>query len=406
MSREIRYVVLGNGAAGNAAAERLRQNDPGSSVTLVAAERHPHYSRVALPRYVRGQIAEEKLMMRTFEDYRRLGIDLLSGIAATSVDPSRKMVMCADGSILPYDKLLIATGGRPKPSTWQLSDAPRSSLVFQTIEDARRIIEASESARQVLVVGGGFIGYELAESIAHRNTAKVVWMMRGPWFLHNVLDAPAGLICNILAAEAGVEIITGDSIQSVTANSAGFHVTTAGARRMDVDVIAQGIGIDYYAEPALSAGLNAEPGIRTDSRLRTRIPDIYAAGDIALFENEETGRLMQMGSWESALAQGRLAADNMAGGDEPFQDVPTYTTSLFGSNLAVLGDMTRNGPESRVHTVRSGDRGYRRFHIRKDRLVGAVLIGSPKGRKRLIEMIKQGTPVTPDPQAMSEFAVA
>ncbi|KQS89429.1 FAD/NAD(P)-binding oxidoreductase [Rhizobium sp. Leaf386] len=402
----MQYVILGNGAAGNSAAERLRQNDPHASIALVCAERHPHYSRVALPRFVRGQITEDKVMMRSVESYAKLNIDAQLGVKALGINAETKRVKCDDGRTLAYDKLLIATGGRPRPSAWAQPGDDRRSLPFQTVDDARAIISLTSEARHVLVVGGGFIGYELAESIAFRKQAKVTWMMRGPWFLPHVLDASAGAIARNLAEEAGVDLITNDEIETIDKSSAGYRVTTRSGRRLDVDLIAQGIGIDYHTEVALTAGLVAAPGIRTDSRLRTPVQDIYAAGDIALFYNERTGRYTQTGSWDSAIAQGKTVADNMAGGDAPFVDVSTYTTSLFGSTLAVLGDVHAGAARGEKITIESDGDDYRQFHIVNGKLVGAILIGSPKGRKRFIELIRTEVPVSAGIEEVPRLNVA
>ena len=390
----MRYVILGNGAAGNSAAERLRRNDPNASIVLVCAERYPHYSRVALPRFVRGQISEDKVMMRSVESYSNANIDARFGVNAVGIDPSTKTVQCDDARIVPYDKLLIATGGRPRPSAWAQPGDNRISMPFQTIDDARALIALSADARHVLVIGGGFIGYELAESIAFRKQAKVTWIMRGPWFLPHVLDPSAGAIARNLAEEAGVDLITSDEIETIDKCATGYRVATRSGRRLDVDLIAQGIGIDYHTEVALTAGLVGAPGIRTDSRLQTAVKDIYAAGDIALFYNERTGRHTQTGSWDSAISQGKTVADNMAGDDVPFLDVSTYTTSLFGSTLAVLGDVHAGAPVGEKVTFESEGRSYRQFHIVDGKLAGAILIGSPKGRKRFIELIQTGAPVS------------
>lgn len=383
------YVILGNGAAGQAASERLRELRPESAITLISAESHPHYSRVALPRYVRGQIAEDKVFMRSMQSYADRNIEFRPGVAATAIDVRGRSIQTSDGQTTHYDRLLIATGGRPKRSPWEMEGVARSSMAFHTIDDARDIITRSDGARHVLVVGGGFIGYELAEGIAYRNKAKVTWLMRGPWFLPNILDQRAGTICRELGELAGVTMIESDQISSVEKISDGFRVSTAAGRRMDVDLIAQGIGIDFNIEAMAGSGLVGEPGIRTDSNLRTELPDIFAAGDIALFADEQTGQHRQTGTWDSALAQGKVAAENMAGGSQPFREVATYTTTMFGSTIAVLGEVGwgLGGTETTAVTSEDG-RQYRKLFFRDGRLIGAIIIGPPKGRKKLIDMIR------------------
>ncbi|MER2634391.1 MAG: FAD/NAD(P)-binding oxidoreductase [Rhizobiaceae bacterium] len=395
------FVVLGNGAAGQTAAERIRALKAESKIVLISAERHPHYSRVALPRYVRGQIAEDKVFMRSMKTYAEYDIDFRPGLTATAIDARERFVQTSDGHSTRYDKLLIATGGRPKRSPWEIEELPESSMAFQTVDDARRIIARSDEARNVLVVGGGFIGYELAEGIAFRNKAKVTWLMRGPWFLSNILDQQAGAICKDLGEQAGVNMIDSDQIRSVEKVGEVFRVSTMTGHRFEVDLIAQGIGIDYHIEAAISAGLVGEPGIRTNSRLRTKIPDIFAAGDIALFEDEGARRYRQTGTWDSAMAQGKIAADNMAGGNQPFQEVATYTTTMFGSTIAVLGDVGRDAAGAETITVVGEDgRQYRKLCFHDRRLVGAVIIGPPKGRKKLLEMIRSREELEGKPESV------
>lgn len=404
MTRRTRYVVLGNGAAGTSAAERLRQNDPDASITVVAAESHPLYSRVALPRYVRGQIPEAQVFLRSFEDYERQDIALLSGVKADSIDPAGRTVLCGNGRSLRFDKLLIATGGRPRPSPWQIPGDRRTSITFQTLEDAREIIALGQSDAHVLVVGGGFIGYELAEAIAYRKSARVTWLIRRSHFLADVFDRKAADICGTLAAEAGVEIIANDAVESVASAAAGYRVTTRAGKSLQVDAIAQGIGVDCHTEPARTAALPLEIGIRTDSRLRTQIEGIFAAGDIADFLDERTGRRTRTGAWDSAVAQGRLAADNMTGADRPFAEVEAYTTSLFGSTLAVIGDARSDHPANETLILEGTGYNYRRFHFADGKLTGALMIGSPRGRKRIIELIRDEVPIPEKAETLPEFA--
>jgi 3-phenylpropionate/trans-cinnamate dioxygenase ferredoxin reductase subunit len=404
MSDTAKYVVLGNGAAGTTAAEQLRRNDPEASIVVVAAEAHPLYSRVALPRFVRGQMSEQQVLMRSFADYEKQRIELWSGVTATAVDPECKTVQCDDGRTLGYDKLLIATGGKPRRSPWSLPGDHRTSMTFQTLEDAREIAALGQSEARVLVVGGGFIGYELAEGVAYRKTAKVTWLIRRSHFLADVFDDAAGEICRELAEEAGVDILTDDAIGGVEADPSGYRVITARGRRLEADVIAQGIGIDFYTEPARTAGLEINRGIRTNSRLQTRNEHIYAAGDVATFLDIRTGRYRQTGAWDSAVAQGHLAADNMTGADKPFEEVETYTTSLFGSTMAVIGNALARHPVDDTMVIRGANRNYRRFHFADGKLVGALMIGSPKGRKRIIELIRDRVPIRNGAEALPELA--
>ncbi|TMD01887.1 MAG: NAD(P)/FAD-dependent oxidoreductase [Chloroflexi bacterium] len=387
MSR--RYVILGNGIAGQTAAEDLRKLDADASIVMIAAERHPLYNRVALPRYLRGQVRREKVFMRTVEDYARQNLDIHFETWATEVDVTSKVVRTNHGAEFAYDALLVATGGRPKPPPWPGCDQVSRTIGFQTLDDTDAIIEKADAAERVLVMGGSFIGYELAEGVSFRKKAQLTWIMRGPWFLRYVLDEEGGQLCRQLGEAQGVEFVTSDEVQKFSRLNGRFLAETVNGKRVEFDLLTYGVGLDYYTEPVNGGAVKLDKGIVTDSKLRASAPDVYAAGDIAVFYDLMVERHNQMGTWDNAEAHGRVAARNMAGADEDFFDVPTYTTTMFGSTLAVMGVTpdVQPGLES-VRTYSLEERFYRKLFFKDDRLVGAIMIGPPKGRKKLIEIMR------------------
>ena len=386
MSR--RYVILGNGIAGQTCAEELRKQDSECSIVMIAAERHPLYNRVALPRFLRGQVREEKVLMRTVEDYQKRGLEIHFETWATEIDTLARVVRTNRDQEFPYDALLVATGGRPKPPPWPGCDEVDEVLGFQTLDDTKAIIEKADASGRVLVMGGSFIGYELAEGIAYRQRAKVTWVMRGPWFLRYVLDAEGGQLCRQLGEAAGVEFVVNDEVKRFSRCNGDYLGETLNGRRVEFDMLTYGVGLDYYVEPAQGTGVETRKGIVTDAKLRTGAHDVYAAGDIAVFFDLMVGRHNQMGTWDNAMAHGKVAAHNMAGGDEDFFDVPTYTTTMFGSTMAVMGVTPDVQPDlESVRTFSFEEGFFRKLFFLDDRLVGAIMIGPPKGRKKLIEIM-------------------
>ncbi len=384
-----RYVVIGNGIAGQTCAEELRKLDAEASIVMIAAEKHPLYNRVALPRYLRGQVRREKVFMRTADDYARQNLEIHFETWATEIDTREKVVRTNHGQSFPYDALLVATGGRPKPPPWPGSDQVSSVLGFQTIDDTDSIIEKADSAGRVLVMGGSFIGYELAEGVSFRKTAKVTWIMRGPWFLRYVLDEEGGQLCRQLGESQGVEFITSDEVSKFSRINGHYLAETQNGKRVDFDVLTYGVGLDYYTEPVRGTEIELNKGIVTDAKLRTAAPDVYAAGDVAVFYDLMVERHNQMGTWDNAEAHGKVAARNMAGADEDFFDVPTYTTTMFGSTLAVAGVTPDVQPDlESVRTFSFEEKFYRKLFFKDGRLVGAIMIGPPKGRKKLIEIMR------------------
>jgi len=384
-----RYVILGNGIAGQTAAEELRKLDAEASIVMIAAERHPLYNRVALPRYLRGQVRREKVFMRTVEDYAKRNLEIHFETWATEVDVTNKVVRTNRGQEFVYDALLIATGGRPKPPPWHGSDEVSPCIGFQTLDDTDAIIEKADASERVLVMGGSFIGYELAEGVSFRKKAQLTWIMRGPWFLRYVLDEEGGQLCRQLGEAQGVEFITSDEVQKFSRLNGRFQADTVNGKHVEFDLLTYGVGLDYYTEPARGSAIELDKGIVTDAKLRTSAPDVYAAGDIAVFFDLMVERHNQMGTWDNAEAHGKVAAHNMAGADEDFFDVPTYTTTMFGSTLAVMGVTPDVQPDlESVRTYSFEEKFYRKLFFKDDRLVGAIMIGPPKGRKKLIEIMR------------------
>jgi 3-phenylpropionate/trans-cinnamate dioxygenase ferredoxin reductase subunit len=384
-----RYVILGNGIAGQTAAEELRKLDDDASIVMIAAERHPLYNRVALPRYLRGQVRREKVFMRTVEDYAKQNLDIHFETWGTEIDVAGKIVRTNRGGEFAYDALLVATGGRPKPPPWPGCDQVSQTIGFQTLDDTDSIIEKADKAERVLVMGGSFIGYELAEGVSFRKKAQLTWIMRGPWFLRYVLDEEGGQLCRQLGEAQGVEFVTSDEVQKFGRLNGRYLAETVNGKRVEFDVLTYGVGLDYYTEPVRGTSVELDKGVVTDSKLRTSAPDIYAAGDIAVFYDLMVERHNQMGTWDNAEAHGKVAARNMAGADEDFFDVPTYTTTMFGSTLAVMGVTPDVQPDlESVRTYSFEEKFYRKLFFKDNRLVGAIMIGPPKGRKKLIEIMR------------------
>jgi NAD(P)H-nitrite reductase large subunit len=402
-SGDRRYVIIGNGAAGTTCAETLRKQDPNCRITLLTNEPHPLYNRVALPRYLKGVVREEKVFMRTREQHAERGIELLTEVTARRVDAEGRTVLLDDGRELPYDALLVASGGRPNRPQIPGGD---SSLVFnfQTMDDTRAIIAEATSGKRAVVIGGSFISYELAEGFAMRGL-HTTWMMRNRPFLRRTLDSQGGAIVEALAHEHGVEFVYGEEAAEILPKNglAGRVVTNAG-RELDADVVGVGLGLTLNTECLEGTGVEVRRGIVTDERLRTRVPGIYAAGDVAEFYDVHIQGHNRMGTWDNALSHGKTAAVNMAGGDEVYHEVPTYTSTMFSSNIAVMGVTRESRPD--LESVTRADlpgREYKQLFFLGDRLVGAVTIGRPKGRKRMLALMLSGEPIEGPREALLDL---
>jgi NAD(P)H-nitrite reductase large subunit len=403
VSEPSRFVIVGNGVAGTTAAEHIRRHQPDADVTLIAGEPYPLYNRVALPIFLKGRVQERNVMMRTVENAAQRGVKLVLDTWVTGVCPRDRVVRANDGKEYPYDRLLIATGGTPR--ALEIPGADLDGVYqFQTLDDTKALIERCLTSRSAVALGGSYIGYELAEAFSHRGL-HTTWIMRGDRFLRRLLDPEGGQVVDLLARDRGVDVIYNDWAEAIEGKCGTPNaVTTTGGRRCEADMVGYGIGLRYYTELAEELGLQVRKAIVTDEHLQTENPDVFAAGDVAEFYDVIINQHNQMGTWDNAASHGRLVAQNMLGGDLVYLEVPTYVTTMFGSRLSVLGLTPESHPELERETqVNFDTRKYRALFFYQDRLVGAVIIGVLKGRRKLEELIKGRQPIEGDRRALFDL---
>jgi NAD(P)H-nitrite reductase large subunit len=388
-----RYVIVGNGIAGTSAAEHLRRGDANAEISLLTNEPYSLYNRIALPPFLKGKVTEQKVMIKGKAWHDEMRIGLHTSTQVHRVDSANRLVITADGTELPYDALLIATGGRPNPLP-----APGAGVEgvynFQTLDDAKAINDRINSARRAVVVGGSYISYELAEAFRSRGL-DVTWLMRAPWFLRRTLEAEGGKLVDDIAASHGVEVVHGEEIAEVHSRDGQVTgVTTTGGRFVEANIIGAGVGISRNLSLLEETDVETRQGVVTDIYLRTNVPNIFAAGDVAEFYDPTLDCHYTMGTWDNATNHGKTAAVNMVGGQKAYREVPTYSTTLFHSRIAAVGATpdVRSDIEGEA-AIDHESQTYRRLFFVDNLLVGAVLIGERRGRQRLIDLIQSRTPI-------------
>ncbi len=387
-----RYVIIGNGVAGTTAAETLRKNDPSCSIHLLTNEPYPLYNRVSLPRFLQGVIVEQKVMIRDFAWHEQRNVQLVTETMVATVDTDERVVVTDKGQHLPYDALLIATGGWANPLRVPGAKDTQHIYNFVTLDDTKTIIARMLESRTALAYGGSFISYELCDGFAVRKL-DTTWIMRGPYWLRNSLDPDGGEVVDNIAKKFGVHVIHGDEVEEVVPkNGVPSYVKTKKGREIQADMIGIGLGITLNTEILTDTAVEVRNGIVVNEYLETNVPGVYAAGDVAEFFDPTINRHHTMGTWDNAMAHGRIVGANMAGGHQAYVDVPTYTSPLFDVNIAVVGTAESNNPELSAISLREpgekGNENYRKLFFRDNKLVGVLMIGSPKGRKKLVEIVK------------------
>lgn len=391
-STPTRFVIIGNGAAGTYCAEQLRKDDAACEIVMVTDEPYTLYNRVSLPRYLRGVLLEQRVYVRDQAWHDKNRIDLRLETKVTAVDFDGKTVTLDPGGETRYDRLLIATGGRPNPLRVPGSDGAKHVFNFQYFDDAKAINARVAESKVAVVLGGSFIAYELTEAFAHRGL-ETHWLMRGPYFLRKALDADGGQVVRLLAEDQGVHLHVEQAIDRLEARNGASHVVGTAGFEADADLVGVGLGLTMNVDVFKGTPLGTNVGVLTNEFLETNVPDVWAAGDVAEFYDVVSQRHHRMGTWDNSLNHGRHVAKNMLGAKQPYVEVPTYASGMFDSNISVMGVTTEEEPDAEaIVEVDLEARNYKRLFFLKgeggaDRLVGAILIGKMKGRKKILELI-------------------
>jgi NAD(P)H-nitrite reductase large subunit len=390
-----RYLIIGNGASGTYCAETIRKTDIEGDITLVTNEPYPLYNRVALPPFLRDQAKREKVFLRTPEQHAEKGIKLLVNTHVSALDTDARIATAADGQTFPYDRLLIATGGRPNPLPAPGATPDVKGIYnFQYWDDAAAIRERINTAKHAVVVGGSYIAYELAEAYRHHGLA-VTWLIRGSRFLRQVLDEDGGALVDDIARAAGVDIHYGGEVKEVHSKDGEVcGVTTTTGEYLQCDMIGVGLGVKMNVDFLKGTPIEVRGGIVTSEYLETNVDDVFAAGDVAEFFDVSIGLHNQMGTWNNSVSHGRIAGANMLGERKFYNDVPMYSTGLFDSRIRVMGLTPANVPNLESwESLDAANRNYQRLFFKDGRLVGGCLIGDIKMQTRIIQLI-QGRQVT------------
>lgn len=385
-------MIVGNGIAGTTAAEQIRKADADASIALLTSEPYSLYNRIALPPFLKNKIARPKVTIKNVAWHEERKINLRLETTVERVCPSENAALLTTGEVLPYDALLVATGGRANP----LPNANGLGNIFnfQTLDDALAITAQIERSRHAVTIGGSYISYELTEAFRARGL-ETTWLMRGPYFLRRVLEEEGGALVDEIAAKHGVQVVHGAECAEVRGQDGVIkEVVTTDGRVISCDLLGVGVGITRNADFLAGSGITIGEGVIVDRFLRTNVPNVFAAGDVAEYDDRYVGRPILMGTWDNATNQGKIVAANMFGLPTPFDDVPTYSTTLFDNRIMAFGVTPEvdRGLQA-MHRIDRSTESYRRLFFRNEHLVGGVIIGARKGFPKLIELIRTETPI-------------
>jgi len=368
-----RYVIVGGGMAGVSAIKGVRELDPAGRLLLMGAENHMPYNRPPLSKALWfGRDTVEGIMAERGEFWGMDQVRLDIGARATHLDAKNRVVVDERGNSYQYEKLLLATGGTPRQLSIPGGDL-RGICYYRTLDDYLWLSHEAKHRRSVLVIGGGFIGSEMAAAL--RTTKLDVSMIfPGGALAERVFPQEVAQAVTETYRERGIRIHDHDvpvAIESRRGDLVGFVTHTRTGRRIESDLIVVGIGISPSTDLALAAGLDVSNGIVVDEHLRTSDPDIYAAGDNALFPYAALGGRRRVEHWDNAINQGVVAGRNMAGDDEVYSYMPYFFSDLFELGYEAVGDV-----DSSLETITDWEEPNKKgviYYLAEDRVRGVLL---------------------------------
>jgi NADPH-dependent 2,4-dienoyl-CoA reductase/sulfur reductase-like enzyme len=357
------YLIVGGGMAADAAARGIRELDRERDIGLLSEEPDAPYSRPPLSKGLWKGEPLDGIWRKTEE----AGVTLHLGKRVTRLDAAARQVTDHRGATYGYRKLLLASGARPK----RLVAGGEDVVYFRTLADYRRVRELADKRKRFAVLGGGFIGSELAAALATAG-CKVTMLFPEPGI--GARTFPLDLARHLTASYEGkgVTILSGQSVIGLVKKGRSYAVRTLSGADVAANLVVAGLGVQPNAEIAEAAGLAIENGVAVDDRLRTTHPDIYAAGDVAAVPSAVLGRRVRVEHEDAALTMGRFAGRAMAGADDgPYTHVPFFYSDLFDVGYEAVGEL-----DSRLQTVSDWKEPFREgviYYLDGGRVRGVLL---------------------------------
>ncbi len=364
------YIIVGGGLTGASAIEGIRSRDTDGAILMLSLENHPPYHRPPLSKDLWfGKKTLDELPVHADDFYRGQKVELILRREVVELDPATRTIWDDRGAQYTYDKLLLATGGRPR--LLEAEDATGEGIhYFRTLEDYLYLASQIKHVRHALVVGGGFIGCELAAAMRHAGK-EVTLLYKDEYPLRRVLPRDLGLFVADYYREKGVETVSGESVAGFEIRHGEITATTHSRNTVNTELVLIGAGISPNVELAEAADLEVGHGIEVDEYARTSDPNIYAAGDVAEFPYIALEMRTRVEHWDHAIQHGKAAGANMAGANQPYTALPMFYSDLFELGWEAVGDLDPSRPVEAVWTEEFREGVI--FYLREDTVCGALL---------------------------------
>ncbi len=329
--KHYKYLIIGGGMTGDAAVRGARELDSDGAIGMIGDETDMPYARPPLSKGMwKGRPFE-----RIWRGTDKLNVEFHLGRHATRLDPSAKRVVDDHDNEYTYEKLLLATGGTPR----QLPFGQEHIIYYRTLQDYLHLRQLSDTRQSFLIIGGGYIGSEIAAALAMQGK-QVTLVFRNKSIGELVYPPDLSKFIDDYYRKKGVELLPADSVAALEKKGERFTARTASGRELEVDAVVGGIGIRPNVDLAKSAGLKVHNGIVVDDHQRASAPDVYAAGDVAMFPHHVLGKSVRVEHEDNALMMGKQAGRNMAGADEAYTHAPYFYSDLFELGYEAIGTLS------------------------------------------------------------------
>ncbi len=388
-----KYVIAGAGLAGASAVEGIRTRDKDGAILVAGAEPDPPYHRPPLSKdlWLKENASVDDIFVRAQDRYAADGVDLRTGSEVTGLDPGKHTVHLG-GEACTYEKLLLATGGAPRTLPVPGGDLDEITYM-RTLGDFRRLREVDWSGEPVIVVGGGFIGSEMAAALVTQG-AQVTLIFPEAWLCARVFPESLGRAMLEVYRDRGATVLAEDAPERFAQRDGGIVMHTKAGREVTARAAVAGIGIEPATSLAEGAGLSVDNGIVVDANLCASHPDVYAAGDVARFPYTALGKPMRMEHWDNARAMGRHAGANMAGDGSAYTYMPYFFSDLFEVGYEAVGDV-----DVRLTTTADWKDENRKgvvYYLDDGRVRGAMMCGVWDKVDTARELIRRGKKTSPE----------
>lgn len=387
----LKHVILGNGAAGISAAEKLRQLDEKAQITVISIEDTPVYTKFMLPDYIGGKISKDRLILRNLKYYDENRINLMLETRVESINTKNKRIKLASGIDIEFDKLLVAVGGSPVvPNIEGLKDS--NFFTINSIKDANNIKEKAVEGEKAVIVGAGLTGIETAFALK-RLGMKVTLVERESRILPQQLDSVSADFLVEEIGRQGIELLLSKNVQRVDKDRVEF--SDGGSREFAMLLIT--IGTRPNLDIIRDNGIKSDRGILVDEYMETSVKDVFAAGDVAEMVNKQTGGYVSSYIWPNALAQGKCAAFNMSGQPQEFSCENAVSNAVRLRDIAFISMGMINPDETEFESLVVSDKEsnvYKKVVLKDNMVRGMIFVGDISSSNIAGEFIRKGTDVS------------